>query len=165
MRHFLVVPWALLILSIEPAHATGLDRSFGDGGTIEFGADSGLQGRGAGPEGAGNVWLAGTSDATAHGEDGHPFVVRLNADGAVDLEVDRELLADAFSETHGITVSSNGFIYVTVRVPSNLEVRESILRLLPSGEPDRSFGSDGILSDLHPRTCQGGWTSSQPPTA
>lgn len=116
------------------------DSSFGQGG-VEVLGSSAITSMVALPGGRLLIYGRGTEPGSTS------RIMRIERDGSIDPGFAFETVGKAFENAAGLEVGSDGKIYVAGNTHNGSppDYRElAILRFLPDGQPDPSFGKNGI---------------------
>jgi hypothetical protein len=150
MKLITIVAFAMMLGVPASAAATGLDPSFGEGGTLVLGGvDSTVAVQSVAVDHDAKTWLAGGRWTTlAADPDIQPYLVRLDASGRVELEVDEKAIDDTFSMLTSAHIAPDGGVIVTGTLQGDSFFDHGVMRVLGDGTLDPTFGVDGIVGPL-----------------
>jgi uncharacterized delta-60 repeat protein len=145
----------VLAIAIEGDASAGvwLDSTFGSDGkaVVDLGSNSADEAQAIARDDAGNIYVAGTSDASAH----RPFcVVKLDPDGTLDSAFGDagvalvDLPTGFFHSVRGVAIASDGSVFVGGSDNLSGSSDMSVIKFTPAGRLDTSWGNAGrVLID------------------
>ena len=139
-----------------PAECTvsgALDQTFGTNGVASFGISSSAVAVGVAPGPSGTLIVGGEGFWPGDGDNSECFVMRVTAHGELDPTfgsggITRVEVPDRRCNVFDMTVQSDGKIVTAGMVAGSDGVFFSLVRILPDGGRDPSFGLDGVIVDV-----------------
>ncbi|HRI22486.1 MAG TPA: delta-60 repeat domain-containing protein, partial [Panacibacter sp.] len=143
MKYLFSFLLVLVILVTTNAQPGILDNSFGDGGKV-IGPNYYAYVYATAIQSDGKIIACGEG---GYGNQGGFLLIRYNPDGSVDPSFgDGGVVVTDFSgpidEAYGVVVQPDGKILAAGQVGRNIDA--GVIRYLPNGDPDSSFGVNGI---------------------